>query len=211
MGKLKKALRFYALPMYILIRPFQGFYNMKFNKEGRLWLALLNFFVVCVSFAFSMQYTSQLVMPRDNSSMNSFGQFVTLSAMLILFCIANWSVTSLTDGEGKLKEIIMANCYAMTPIILLFIPATLLSNILADGEAPFYVMIMNVAVFCFVLYAYVGMVTVHNFSAGKALATLVLTVLALLIIAFLMGLLLTLWQQLFTFVYSLYTEIIFRY
>jgi hypothetical protein len=131
--------------------------------------------------------------------------------LLILWSAANWSVTSLTDGEGKFKEILMANCYAMTPMILIFIPASLFSNVLAEGEGAFYFLAVNIAIVWFVLLAYVGMVTVHNFTAGKALATLFLTVLALLIIAFLIALLFTLWQQLFTFVVSLYTEIVYRY
>jgi len=207
---IKKLLRFYALPMYILIRPFEGFYNMKFNKEGRLWLALTNFFVVCVSFAFSVQYTSQLVMPRDNRVMNSFGQFLTLSAMLLLFCIANWSVTSLTDGEGKFKEILMAVCYAMTPLVLTVIPAAILSNYLTADEAGFYYMILSAGTFYFVFLVFAGLVTVHNYTASKALITVFLTFVALLAIVFLITLLFTLLGQFISFISSVYSEIIFR-
>jgi len=157
--------------LYILVHPFAGFYNMKFNGEGRLWLALLNFFAVCVSFAFSAQYTSQLVLPRDNMHMNSLAQTATLCAMLILFCVSNWSVTSLTDGEGKLKEIFMAVCYAMTPLVLTIVPATLLSRVLTIEEAGFYFMILSIGVFYFAVLVFAGLVTVHNYTASKAVVT----------------------------------------
>jgi hypothetical protein len=183
---------------------------MKFNKEGRLWLAFLNFFVVCVSLAFAEQYTSQLVLPRDTMHMNSFWQFVTLSAMLILFCASNWSVTSLTDGEGKFKEIIMAVCYAMTPLVLTIIPATVLSDFLTVEEAGFYFMILSAATFYFVFLVFAGLVTVHNYSASKAIITVILTFIALVVIVFLMTLLFTLLNQFATFVSSVYSEIIFR-
>jgi hypothetical protein len=104
----------------------------------------------------------------------------------------------------------MATCYAMTPIILTFIPATLLSNIMAQGEAAVYHLIISLAVTFFLLLAYVGMVTVHNYTAGKAILTIFLTIVALLIITFVFALLFTLYQQLYTFVYSLYIELAFR-
>jgi hypothetical protein len=201
----------YKLVFFILRHPFDGFYAMKYEKKGTMGVAFFNFFLVCVSYSFNAQYSSLVVSQRHPLQMHSIYEGFSLLAILILWSVANWSVTSLTDGEGKLKEIIMANCYAMTPIILTFIPATLLSRVMADGEAPFYYLIISTAITLFILYAYVGMVTVHNFTAGKALATIVLTIIALLIIAFLIGLLFTLFQQLYVFIYSVYTEIIFRY
>jgi hypothetical protein len=201
----------YKLVFYIMRHPFDGFYQMKFEKKGTMTVALVNFLLLWVSYSFNAQYSSIVVSQRYPLNMHSLYEGFSLFMILILWSIANWSVTSLMNGEGKFKEIVMANCYAMIPMILIIIPATLLSNILADGEAALFYLLMNIAVIMFVFYAYIGMVTVHNFTAGKALATLLLTLVALLIIAFLIGLLFTLWQQLFTFVRSIYTEIIFRY
>ena len=201
----------YKLVFFILRHPFDGFYAMKYEKKGTMGVAFVNFILLCVSYSFNAQYSSLVVSQRHPLAMHSLYEGFSLLAILFLWSVANWSVTSLTDGEGKLKEIIMANCYAMTPIILIFIPATLLSRVMADGEAPFYHLLITVAITLFVLYAYVGMVTVHNFTAGKALATIFLTLVALLIVAFLIGLVFTLFQQLYVFVYSVYTEIVFRY
>lgn len=201
----------YKLTFYVLRHPFDGFYEMKFNRQGTLWIALINFLLLWISVSFKNQYTSVIVNQSYPLGLNSLRDGGTLLAMLVLWSVANWSVTSLTDGEGKLKEIFMANCYAMTPMILTYIPATLLSNVLAEGESAFFVLIIGVATVWFVLLVFVGMVTVHNYTAGKALVTVFLTLVALLVIVFLVALLSTLWQQLITFVRSIYTEIAFRY
>jgi hypothetical protein len=133
-----------------------------------------------------------------------------LTGALILFCVSNWSVTSLTDGEGRFKDIIMAVCYAMSPLVLTIVPATILSNFISADEAGFYFMILAIGMIYFVFLVFAGLVTVHNYTAGKALFTIFLTFVALLIIVFLITLLLTLWQQLWVFAYSIYTEMMFR-
>jgi len=200
----------YKLMFYILRHPFDGFYMMKFEKKGTLWLALLNFLLLWISVSFNNQYASALVDQRYPLAMNSLYDGTSLFGILILWTAANWSVTSLANGEGKFKEIIMAICYSFTPIILTFIPATLLSNVMTEGETTFYFLIINAGIVWFILLAYVGMVTVHNYTALKALATLFLTVIAMLIIVFLIGLLFALWQQMITFAMGIYRELQFR-
>jgi len=207
---IKKIFGFYRLPMYILVKPFDGFYAMKYQGEGTLKLAFLNFFVLLFSYAINDQYASLVVNPQNPLELNSLMNWVMITGALVLFCVSNWSVTSLTNGEGKLKDIFMAICYAMTPLVLTIIPATIISNFLSADEAGFYYMIMAVGMAYFVFLVFAGLVVVHNYSPGKAVLTVVLTFIALLIIVFLLTLLFTLWQQLWVFVYSIYTELMFR-
>ncbi|MCL2360812.1 MAG: YIP1 family protein [Defluviitaleaceae bacterium] len=210
MTMVKRVLSFYALPLRIMVRPFSGFYEMKYEKRGLLRVAVFNFLMVCISVSFMNQYSSIVVNQRNPRTINSLVEFATLTGALILFCVSNWAVTSLTDGEGRFIDIVMAVCYAMTPIVLTFIPMTILSNVLTVDEGAFYFMVISVAVFWFAFLIFSGLVTVHNYSAAKAITTVLLTFVALLIIVFLITLLLTLWQQLVLFIRSLYTEIVFR-
>jgi len=207
---IKKIFGFYRLPLYILAHPVDGFYAMKYEKQGTIKIALLNFFLVLVSYAFSAQYTSIIVSQRNPMTIHSFFESTILVSALILFCISNWSVTSLTNGEGRFKDIFMAVCYAMTPLVLTIVPAAIISNFLSEEETGFFHMIVAVGVTYFVFLVFLGLLTVHNYTVVKALTMVLLTACAILIIVFLVTLMLTLWQQLYVFVYSLYTEIMFR-
>jgi len=207
---MRKLFGWYALPLKIMARPFAGFYAMKYEGKGVMWLALLNFFLVSVSFSFSNQYASILVNDSHPMALNSFADMIFLTAALLLFCIANWSVTSLTDGEGRFKDILMTVCYAMTPLLLTIAPAAALSNFLAAEETGIYFLILTLGMVYFVILVFVGLVTVHNYGAVKALLTVLLTFIAILIIVFLLTLLFTLWQQLWIFANSIYTELLFR-
>jgi len=207
---MKKFLSFYSLPVQIMAQPFNGFYSMKFEGKGRVWIATLNFLIVVLSFSFSNQYASLLVNDRHPLSLNSIFDFFMLSGALLLFCVANWSVTSLTNGEGKFKEIYMAVCYAMTPLVFTIAPAAIISNFLSMEEAGFYALIVGVGMFYFIVLVFLGLVTVHNYTATKAVATIFLTFVSILVIVFLLTLLFTLWQQLWGFAYSVYNELLFR-
>ena len=210
MNTVKKIFGFYRLPLYILVRPVDGFYAMKFEKKGRMWLAIVNFLLLFLATAINNQYTSVIVNPRHPLALNSFRDFYTLLGIVLLFCISNWSVTCLTNGEGKFKEIFMAICYAMTPLILTLIPATILSNFISAEETGFYHMLISIGMAYFVLLAFLGLLTVHNYTVVKAILMILFTFIALLVIVFLVTLLFTLWQQLVVFGTSLYTEIMFR-
>jgi hypothetical protein len=207
---IKKLFGWYLLPLKIMIRPFAGFYEMKFENKGTLKVALFNFLLVSISYSFSSQYSSILVNPRHPASLNSLYDFLFLTAAMLLFCISNWSVTSLTDGEGKFRDIIMAVCYAMTPLVLTIAPAAIISNFLSGDETGLYFLLLSAGMFYFVLLVFAGLVTVHNYGAVKALLTVLLTFAAIVIIVFLLTLLFTLWQQLWGFAYSVYTELMFR-
>ena len=206
----KRAFSFYALPLYIMVKPFDGFYAMKFENKGTLKIAILNFFFVLVSYAINDQYASLVVNQQNPLTLNSLNNWLMLAGALILFCVSNWSVTSITNGEGRFKDIIMAVCYAMTPLVLTIVPATIISRMISADEAGFYFMILGIGVIYFVFLVFAGLVVVHNYGAGKALLTVFLTFVALLVIVFLITLLLTLWQQLWVFGYSIYTELMFR-
>ena len=201
----------YKLTFYILRHPFDGFYVMKYEKKGSIGVALLNFVLLWISFSAMGQYSSLIVDQSHPLAQNSLLDGASIFIVLFLWSVANWSVTSLTDGEGKFKEIFMANCYALTPLILVLIPMTLVSNVLAEGEGAFYFLVISFAIMWFVFLAFCGMVMVHNFTAGKAIATIFFTFIALLIIVFLIALLFALWQQMITFFRSIYLELVFRY
>jgi len=207
---MRKIFGFYVLPLRIMGRPFSGFYAMKYEGKGTVRLALLNFLLVAISYSFSNQYASILVNDRHPSTLNSFVDLSMLTGALLLFCVANWSVTSLTNGEGRFKDIFMAVCYAMTPLVLTIAPAAILSNFLAYEETGIYFLILTVGMVYFILLVFIGLITVHNYGAAKALGTVFLTFIAILIIVFLITLLFTLWQQLVSFAYSLYSELSFR-
>jgi low temperature requirement protein LtrA len=205
-----KVLEYFKLPLYMLTHPVDGFYVMKHENRGSTGITILNIFLLWVFYSINKQYSGFVVNDIDLHALNSFIDLIAIVLLYLLWCTGNWAVTTLTEGEGKFREIAMVVSYSMTPLILALIPAALIGNLVVENEEAFYFMIIWIAIIWFLALVFVGTMSVHNYSPGKTLVTIFLTIAAMLVIIFLILLISALMQQVVMFVYSIYTELIFR-
>lgn len=196
--------------LYTLSHPADGFYEIRHRDRGSVPIAIL--LVVIFSFCFSMNrmLASFVVNDVDPRTVDSLKELSSVLLLYGLFCVGNWSITCLMEGEGRLKDIAIAVGYSMVPLIITYIPATILSQVIADNEEAFYTMLIVIGIGYAVIMALIGIMQIHNYTLGKTLIVLFLTVIAMFIIIFVCLLLFDLINQVYNFFYSLYTEIIFR-
>jgi len=194
----------------IMVNPVRGFNEMKFEGKGRVWHIPVLFLLMCLSFSFQRQYVGFALAQPFPLGFNILFDFTLVFLAFMLFCVGNWSITCLMDGKGKFVEIMMSVAYSFTPMILVFIPATLVSRLITKDEGGFYYMVIGLAVFWFMLMIFTSLVIIHEFSAGRTVFTIFLTVLSVLIIVFIIGLIASLVQQMVMYFIAVYNEIIFR-
>ena len=135
---------------------------------------------------------------------------LTVLIPVALWTVSNWCFTCLMNGEGKLTEVYTAICYSLTPMVLLYFPATILSRLMIQGEAPLLRAILVIALVWSCALIFVGMLVIHNYSLPKNVATSLLTVLGMLIILFLAVLFAGLMQRMVAFCLNMFNEIMFR-
>lgn len=194
-------------PFYTIFRPFNGFWEMKYEQKGRMKIAMLILLMLMLTMIMKRQYAGFIVNFNKLSELNSIDELSYIVLPFLLFCIANWSLTTLMDGEGKFRDIVMAVGYALLPLVIVYLPQIAFSNMMTQEEAPFYYLMETIAVIWFLWLLFVGMMTVHQYSIGKTLITLFLTVVVMLFIVFLGILCFSMLQQMITFVQSIFTEI----
>ncbi|GMK41838.1 hypothetical protein PCCS19_48970 [Paenibacillus sp. CCS19] len=197
-------------PLHVIVRPFDGFWDMKYEKKGKGLVALLILVLLIVAVIIQKQFSGFLVNFNDPRYLNSIDEFKYILLPFVLWCLGNWSVTTLLDGEGRLKEIMITTAYALTPLVLIYYPTTLMSNFLTNEESSFFYLLNSFAGLWFIWLLFVGMMTVHQYTAAKTIVTMLLTIVVMAIIVFLGMLVFSLIQQIIGFVYSIYYELIFR-
>jgi len=201
---------FIKFPLHLIVHPFDGFWDMKYDGKGKVKVALAILLLVIVSVILQNQFAGFLVNYNDPRHLNSLTQLVTIVFPFFLWCISNWAITTLMDGEGKFKEIVMATGYALVPMVILYVPMTIASRFMVKEETAFYYLVMSISTIWFVALLFVGTMTVHQYSAFKTIITMVLTVIVMGIIVFLGTLVLSMMQQIIDFIINIYREIIFR-
>jgi len=195
----------------ILGKPIDSFYEIRYRDKGSVPLAVLCVFILSALFTVNRVFAGFVINeinPRTIDGITEMGSFFLL---LGLFCIGNWSVTCLMEGEGRMRDIVTVAGYAMLPIALVLGPATILSNLLSLEEAAFYHILIGVSIAWTGILLLLGIMTVHNYTLLKTLITLVLTFITILILIFIGLLIMDLLNQIYGFFYSIYTELVFRF
>ncbi|WP_372662502.1 Yip1 family protein [Cohnella sp.] len=204
--------REYKFPFHLIVHPFKGFWDLKYehSRKTSLVVSFAILLLMVVTNILQSQYSGFVVNLSDSDDMNSIMEILYVVIPVLFWCVANWSLTTLMDGEGRFVEIFVSTCYAMTPIVIINLPWVLLSNYISLQEASFYHFSGSFATIWFVSLLFVGNMTVHQYTPVKTVWTILLTVVTMAFMAFLCLLFFSLIQQIVSFVYTISQEISLR-
>ena len=195
---------------YTVSHPSDGFYWIRHQDRGSIGIAVLLVILYGVVFSMNRIYASFVVNDIEPRTVNSVAELAGVLLLYLVLCVGNWSVTCLMEGEGRFKDIMIAIGYSMLPMVVATALATVVSQGVAENEEAFYTIIIGVGTAYTLIMMLVGIMQVHNYTLGKTLTTLFLTVVAVFIIIFLALLVFNFITQVYTFFRSIYTELVFR-
>lgn len=196
--------------LHVIVHPFDGFWDL--TRERRGSMAAANFIVFMAIFTriLRLQYTSFLFIRVYWARVNVFTEFLTILLPLLIWCVANWSLTTLFEGKGRMKDIYMGTAYALTPYVLIQLPLIVLSNMVTIEEGAFYTVMSNISLLWCGLLIVVAMMMIHDYSLGKTVAFMVMSLFGMLVIIFVLLLFFSLISDGVAYLISLYKELSFR-
>ncbi len=197
-------------PLYILSHPLKGFEEFKRYKRGKMSVALIFLILTIFINILKFQYDGFLVNKNDIKDLNSVSQIAYVLGAVLVITVANWSVTTLFDGKGTMKEIFMMICYCLYPFIWANGLGILLSNILTEDEMAVYTLVIALGVALLLYMFFFGIISIHEYGLVKCLLTILFTVVAALVVIFACLLFFDLFQRMYGFVYTIYEEITLR-
>ncbi len=194
---------------YVILHPFDGYYDLKHERRGSVRAAMVFLILTIITFFYQSVGRGYVMNPTGGGS-NIFSMIAIVVIIVMLFVIGNWCLTTLFEGEGSMKDIFIATCYSLLPLILLNIPATIASNIVTVDEAGI-ISVITTASFVWVgLLLFFGTMVTHDYSLGKNFLTVIFTIVAMIFIVFLVLLFGMLVSKMITLVTNIVTEIQYR-
>ena len=195
---------------HVIFHPFDGFWDMVHEKRGSLAAAHTFLALFLITYVLRLMLTNFQFILAPLQYINIYEQMASFLFPFLIVCVANWALSTLFDGKGRLRDIYMAMCYALVPYILIQLPMILISHILSFDEGAYYTVLGSVSVVWCVFLIFVGLMQVHDYSPGKTLLFLFMTVFGALVILFLILVFFSLLSDAVGYFVSLYREIVFR-
>lgn len=200
----------FKFAFYCMTHPMDGYWDLTHEKRGSIAVANSILILTLIARIVSLQFTSFIFNKVYWPEINIFLYLASIVFPLALWCVGNWALTTLFDGKARLPQIYMATCYAMLPYPLFQFPLIIFSNVVTVDEKEFYTTVNNVVlVFC-ALFIVVAMMQIHEYTMSKTLLFTVASIIAMLVIVFILLLFFSMISQGVAYFVSVVREILFR-
>jgi len=195
---------------YIVRQPIDGFHAIRYEQRGSLLSGSIILLAAISSYAVMSSQIHFLFNPTVVVRAEVFTPIVQFVVLWFGYVISNYLISSLNQGEGRLRDVYIASSYAMFPFILIGLPLTVISKVMTLNEEAIFMFLQYFLYGWVILLVFWKVQGVHNFSVGETIKTLFLTIITMAIFAILIFLVFSLSSELIHFVYSIYQEVAIR-
>lgn len=201
----------YKLPFYTVLHPGAGFDELRYRKKNSVRMSLLYFALLVLLAVAEQQFMGPQIEMVDPNAVNLMGALFLRLAVLFLFVLSNWAFCVLVDGKATFLDIWIITTYSLQPYIYCGFLRVLLSNVIIEDESAYLSFLLIVGGLWSFGMLMTAFMTFHEFEVGKALFSLLITMIGMFLIVFLVFLMYSLFQQVVSTILTVFNEISFRF
>ncbi|MBK8137227.1 MAG: YIP1 family protein [Chloroflexi bacterium] len=189
-------------------QPADSFYYIKQNLRGSLLFALLIYAWVLAARILSIYLTGFVFSPFSTSWQIHIEMEVTYVVLPLLFWnVANYLVSTISDGEGRLRHVFIGSAYSLFPYALFALPIALLSNVLTLNEAFIHGFSTQIMWFWMGIMLVIMVREIHNYSVSETVRNIFATLFTMAMFLLTAYILYVLFTQLFEFIQAIVQEV----
>jgi hypothetical protein len=196
--------------LYVSTHPLDGFWDLTHEKRGSIAAANIIAAVAVIVEVLRLTLTNFQFVTINMEYFNSIIVALRILLPIGLWTVANWSLTTLMDGKGRMFEIYMGICYALTPYVIINIIMIILSQFITFEEGAIYWVLAGFSALWTGLLILAAMMMIHDYSLVKTVLSSLLTVVGMGVMVFVFVIFFSLVSDAFAYFWSLYKEILFR-
>ncbi|MCB9457519.1 MAG: YIP1 family protein [Anaerolineaceae bacterium] len=188
-------------------QPADSFYYIKQSLRGSLLFAFLIYAWVLAVRVISLYLTGFVFSPYATSWQIQPETEVTYTIVpILLWNIANYLIADISDGEGRLRDVIIGSAYSLFPYVLFALPVTLLSNLLTLNEAFIFTFSNQLIWFWTGVMLVIMVKEIHNYSFSETVRNILATLFTMAMFLLTGYILYVLFNQLYEFILAIVQE-----
>jgi len=196
--------------LYVCTHPIDGFWDLTHEKRGSIAAANIIITAAVIVEVLRLTLTNFQFITVNMEYFNGIIVIMRILLPVFLWTVANWSLTTLMDGTGRMFEIYMGVCYALVPYVIINALMILLSQVVTFEEGAVYWVLAGFAALWTGILILSAMMMIHDYSLVKTLLSSLLTIVGMGIMVFIFVIFFSLVSDAIAYFVSLYKEILFR-
>jgi hypothetical protein len=189
-------------------QPVDSFYYIKAKERGSLTFAGLIYAWVIVTNLVSLYITGFIFNPYTSpSNIHVEDEVINIVVVIFLWNAANYLISTISDGEGRVRDVIIGTAYSLFPFALFSLPIALISNVLTLNEVFIYSFSINIMWFWVGMMMFIMVKEIHNYSFSETIRNVLMTIFTMglfLLTGYILSVLL---NQLFEFISAILQEV----
>ncbi|MEK5353995.1 MULTISPECIES: YIP1 family protein [Paenibacillus] len=186
-----------------LRHPLDGFYQIKYQNRVSRKSATLIYMLIFAVFILHHDHTSGLFVEKQGYFLH---QLWIIFGLAVLWMVSNYLICSISDGEGRFRDVYNATAYALSPILVVLPPLVLFSNGLTLEQSVFYHLPIQAMMLWIAFLMFFMIKDIHSYEVGETVNVVFKSTFTMLIIGLLLFVLYSLGSQLLDFGYDVITE-----
>jgi len=196
--------------LYTAVHPLDGFWDLIHEKRGSIAAANV---IVALAVLIEIMRVTLTNFQFIKVNMEFFNAVIVGLRILLpifLWVVANWSLTTLMDGKGRMPHIYMGVAYALAPSIIINAALIILSHLITFDEGAIYWVLTGFSGVWTGILLLAAMMMIHDYSLAKTIGSSLLTVVGMGVMVFIFVVFFSLISDSIAYFVSLYKEILFR-
>lgn len=194
----------------ILRHPIDSMYEIRRDRAGSVLSATILYLAGFVIFAFNFMGRGFIFNYIDARNVS----YVFIMALFLLPCAifvaANYMVSSINEGEGRLKDVYTATAYSLAPFIV-FMPFIIALSYVVTLNEAFILSFASLLIWVWVaIILFLGLKEIHNYEVKEVVKNILLSLFLMFVAVILYSIIYMLLDQLVGFVYSVVKEVAYN-
>jgi tetratricopeptide (TPR) repeat protein len=201
----------FAFLFRFIKQPSDSFYYIKKNLRGSVKFAVIIYVWVIISRILTLYITSFTFSPYSSFwQIRVENEILMTGGMILLWVAANYLISTISDGEGRVRDVFVGSAYSLFPFALFSLPIALVSNVLSLNEIFLYSFSINIMYFWTGLMLFIMVKEIHNYSISETIKNVLLTIFTMGLFVLTGYILYVLFNQLFEFISAILEEVRLR-